>query len=199
MGSNMKSTRQYVMRSRAEQKEQTRQRILQSTLSLAFERPIMAIALPDVARRASVSVQTILRQFGSRDALFDATESFAERAVLAERETEPGGVGHALETIVDHYELRGDGVLLLLGQESWEPRAATITASGRQLHRSWVERAFGPLLPDAEDEEHDALVDLLVVATDVFTWKLLRRDRGHSPEETADRMKRLVTAVLERK
>jgi AcrR family transcriptional regulator len=194
----MKSTRQYVMRSRAEQAEQTRQRILQATLSLAFERPIVAIALPDVAGRAGVSVQTILRQFGSRDALFDATESFAEREVLAERETVPGDIGHALETIVHHYELRGDGVLLLLGQEGWEPRAVAITASGRLLHREWVERAFGPFLPDAENEERAALVDLLVVATDVFTWKLLRRDRGHSPEETADRMNRLVTAVLER-
>ena len=198
MGSNMKSTRQYVMRSRAEQSEQTRQRILLATLSLAFERPIVAIALPDIARHASVSVQTILRQFGSRDALFDATESFAEREVLAERETVPGDIGHALETIVNHYERRGDGVLLLLGQESWEPRAATITASGRLLHREWVERAFGPLLPGEEDKERESLVDLLVVATDVFTWKLLRRDRGHSAEETADRMKRLVTAVLER-
>ncbi len=198
MGSNMKSTRQYVMRSRADQMEETRRRILRATLGLAFERPIVGIALPEIAERAEVSVQTILRQFGSRESLFDATEMYAEREVLAERETQAGDIDHALETIVTHYELRGDGVLLLLGQESWEPRAAHITASGRQLHRDWVERAFSPLLPTGDIGERETLIDLLVVATDVFTWKLLRRDRGHSPAETAARMKRLVAALLER-
>ncbi len=197
MVSDMKNTRQYVMRSRAEQVEQTRQRILYATLSLAFERPIVGIALPEIAERADVSVQTILRQFGSRDALFDATEEFAEREVLAERETVPGDIDHAVDTIVEHYERRGDGVLLLLGQESWEPRAAHITASGRALHRSWVERVFDPLLTE-DLLERETLIDLLVVATDVFTWKLLRRDRGHSPAETAGRMKRMVAALLER-
>lgn len=194
----MKTTRPYVMRTRAEQAAHTRQRILQSTLSLAFERPIVAIALPDVAERADVSVQTILRQFGSRESLFDATEEFAEREVLAERDTQPGDIDHALETIVQHYELRGDGVLLLLGQETWEPRAAHITASGRQLHREWVARAFAPVLPTRDRAERDILIDLLVVATDVFTWKLLRRDRGHSRAETVALMKRMVAALLER-
>jgi AcrR family transcriptional regulator len=197
MGNTMKSSRQYVMRSRAEQMEQTRQRILQATLSLAFTEPIVAIALPDIAERAKVSVQTILRQFGTRDGLFDATERFAEREVLAERETLPGDIDHALETIVEHYERRGDGVLLLLGQESWEPRAARITASGRLLHRDWVEHAFLSLLPEDADERLK-IIDLLVVSTDVFTWKLLRRDRGYSPAETAAAMKRMVTAQLER-
>lgn len=198
MGNDMKNTRQYVMRSRADQTAQTRERILRATLGLAFERPIVGIALPEIADRAEVSVQTILRQFGSRDSLFDATEVFAENEVLTERETQPGHLDHALSTIVKHYELRGDGVLLLLGQESWEPRAARITASGRQLHRHWVERAFQPSLPAVNSDEREALIDLLVVATDVFTWKLLRRDRGLSPAVTEARMKRMVTALLDR-
>jgi AcrR family transcriptional regulator len=198
MGIDMKTTRPYLMRSRADQVERTRQRILRTTLGLAFSRPLVGIALPEIAERAGVSVQTILRQFGSRDSLFDSTERFAEREVLAERETVPGDVDHAIETIVEHYERRGDGVLLLLGQESWEPRAARITASGRALHRDWVVRAFDPLLPTGDAPEREALVDLLVVATDVFTWKLLRRDRGHSVSETGMRMRRMVAALLER-
>ncbi len=197
MGIDMKTTRQYTMRSRAEQTEQTRQRILTATLSLAFERPIVAVTLPEIASRAGVSVQTVLRQYGSRDELFDATEQYAQREVLAERETTPGDIDHAVETIVKHYELRGDGVILLLGQESWEPRAARITASGRELHRTWVERAFAPLIPTQNPDERSACIDLLAVATDVFTWKLLRRDRHHSADETAHAMKRMITAQLE--
>jgi hypothetical protein len=36
----------------------------------------------------------------------------------------------------------------------------------------------------------------LVVATDVYTWKLLRRDRGLSVEEVGDRMLLISSAVL---
>jgi AcrR family transcriptional regulator len=199
MSIDMNTTRQYVMRSRADQVERTRQLILQATLDLAFRQPLVGIALPEIAGRAGFSVQTVLRQFGSREGLLDATERFAEREILAERETVPGDVDHAITTIVEHYERRGDGVLLLLGQEAWEPRAARITASGRALHREWVEQAFEPLLPACDAHEREALVDLIVVATDVFTWKLLRRDRGLGIVETRMRMRHLVAALLERK
>ena len=107
----------------------------------------MSIALPDIAERARCSVQTILRQFGSRDALFDAAESFAEREVLAERETVPGEVSHALETIVDHYELRGDGVLLLLGQERLGAARGHHHGVGEDCFIVVGRKAFGPLLP----------------------------------------------------
>jgi predicted acylesterase/phospholipase RssA len=56
------------------------------------------------------------------------------------------------------------------------------------MHRAWVHDAFEP---------HDeSTLDLLVVATDVYTWKLLRLDRGHSRAVTERRMRALVDAVL---
>ena len=45
------------------------------------------------------------------------------------------------------------------------------------MHREWVQTVFAPYLPAAE-AAREARVDLLVVATDVYTWKQLRRDRG---------------------
>jgi hypothetical protein len=36
----------------------------------------------------------------------------------------------------------------------------------------------------------------LVVATDVYTWKLLRRDRRLGRQRTEERIRRLVDAVL---
>ncbi len=53
-----------------------------------------------------------------------------------------------------------------------------------------MREAFAP----ATDDE--AALDLLVVATDVYTWKLLRIDRGHSRAVTERRMHDLVSAVL---
>ena len=43
------------------------------------------------------------------------------------------------------------------------------------------------------------LVPELVVATDVYTWKLLRRDQGLSRDETLAAMLRIVQALLERR
>jgi predicted acylesterase/phospholipase RssA len=42
----------------------------------------------------------------------------------------------------------------------------------------------------------DPLIELLVVATDVYTWKLLRVDRGLSRATAERRMRILVDAVL---
>ena len=64
---------------------------------------------------------------------------------------------------------------------------ARITRTGKALHRAWVEEVFAPYLAEADDR--DELADLLVVATDVYTWKLLRRDRGLGRDRTERRMR----------
>ncbi len=73
---------------------------------------------------------------------------------------------------------------------------ARITERGKALHRAWVEEVFAPDLAGAPDPEE--LTDLLVVATDVYTWKLLRRDRGLGRDRTERRMRHLVTRLLDR-
>ncbi len=200
---NMKTSRAYEMRARAEQTEQTRRRILDATAAVAAEKPILSVALPDIAARAGVSVQTVLRQFGSRDALFDATSEHVRADVVAELEAPPGDLDAITEVLMAHYELRGDDVLMLLGQERWEPRAAEITDEGRRMHLAWVQKVFAPFLPDDADEPDDAddremVIDLLMVATDVYTWKILRRDRGLSIEETARRVRRMIDHAVQR-
>jgi hypothetical protein len=103
-------------------------------------------------------------------------------------------VAAALNVLVEHYERRGDLVTLLLAQEGSDGQVRRIVVAGRQLHRDWVQQVFAPYLP--ADEAPDELVDLLVVATDVLTWKQLRRDLGLSRATTERRMRRLVTALI---
>jgi len=64
----------------------------------------------------------------------------------------------------------------------------------RQVHREWAEEVFAPQLASRRDREE--LVDLLVVATDLLTWKILRRDGGMDRSTTSERMLRLVQASL---
>jgi AcrR family transcriptional regulator len=191
----MNVRRGYTMTARAQAVEATRTGILDALVELAMERLFTEIGLDDVAARAGVSVQTVLRHFGSRDALLDAGMRHAKESVVEERRAPRGDVSRAVSVIVDHYEQRGRAVLLMLAQEGSDPRVARITADGRSLHRAWVEDVFAPLLPTDEPERAGG-VDLLVVATDVYTWKLLRLDRGLSRAQTRQRMHRLVGAVL---
>ena len=200
----MNQSRTYTMRARAAAVEETRRRILDATFALSSDRLISDINLDAVARRAEVSVQTVLRQFGSRAGLFEATAQHAARLVVAEREAPPGDVDAAVRVLVDHYERRGDNTVMMLAQESADPVVADVVQNGRALHRTWVVDVFGPLLgtgtgTGTEDgDARERAIDLLVVATDVYAWKLLRRDRGLSRAETEQRMNRLVGAVLDR-
>jgi len=190
----MTSTRAYTMTQRARSVQLTRRRILDASVALHGERLAADISLEDVARRAGVSVQTVLRHFGSRTGLFEASVQHGRAQVEAERRTPVGDVAAAVRTIVDHYERRGDGVLVMLAQEPHQELMARVTADGRRLHRGWVEEVFAPYLDASADREE--LTDLLVVATDVYTWKLLRRDRGLARDLTENRIHHLVRSLL---
>ena len=188
------SLRTYRMTARADAVAETRARVLDAVVALHERRVSSDISLGDIATEAGVSVQTVLRHFGSRDGLLEAALERVTAAVEDERRADPGDVAGAVRAVVDHYELRGDGVLVLLAQEGSEAFAAQVTSNGRRMHRRWVQESFAPLLPRGAAREEG--VDLLVVATDVYTWKLLRRDRGLSLPKTRARMEALVRAVL---
>ena len=178
------------MGARAAAVEETRRRILHAQIALAGERPFAETTLETIAERAGVSVQTVLRQFGSRDELFASGVELAMADIEDERRTPAGDVEAAVRVVVDHYERRGRTALMMLAQEGHDDVARGITDRGKAMHRTWVREAFAPVTDD-----EDAL-DLLVVATDVYTWKLLRIDRGLSRAVTERRMHTLVEAVL---
>jgi AcrR family transcriptional regulator len=182
------------MRARGDAVEATRAAILRAMIDLSMERLTVDITLEDVAGRAGVSVRTVLRQFGDRNGLLDAAIEAGTAQIVAERRPASDDPGDSIRSLADHYELRGDWVLRMLAQED-DPRIASITAGGRVVHREWVITAFGRWLPKSRSER-ERLTDLLVVATDVYTWKLLRRDRGLSRASAQARIRDLVTAVL---
>jgi AcrR family transcriptional regulator len=191
----MNSRRSYTMTARAEAVEATRSAILDAAVELSQERLIAQIGLDDIAARAGVSVQTLLRHFGSRAGLIDAAAHQGASSVVEERRAPVGDVTEAVRILMDHYEKRGSSVLLLLAQEQSEEQVARITSNGRALHRTWVAEVFQPFLPAGRGAREE-LLDLLVVATDVYAWKLLRLDRGLSRSRTQERLETLVRTVL---
>jgi AcrR family transcriptional regulator len=192
----MNTRRTYTMTARAQSAEQTRRRILRSTFDLQSTRLASEVSLEAVAEDAGVSVQTVLRHFGNRAGLFDATVAFANDMIVEERRAPVGDVAGAVRVLVDHYEKRGDMALMMLAQETTYDHVRQLSEAGKATHRDWVVEVFAPRLAGLSPAEREQAVDLLVVATDVYTWKLLRRDRRHSRSQTEQRMTTLVAAVL---
>jgi AcrR family transcriptional regulator len=192
----MNSKRSYDNSRRAEAAAATRQRILQAGLELAWEQIAIETTLEDVAGRAGVSVKTVLRHFGSRDGFDAALEQFGLEEIREERATPVGDVAAAVHAIFQHYERRGDGVLKMLAQELFDDTFRAGMDIGRRMHREQIAEVFAPQLATRPTAEHEPLVDLLVVATDVYTWKLLRRDRSLDQPTTEARVRQLIADIL---
>jgi AcrR family transcriptional regulator len=186
--------RRYTMRARAESTTRTRERILDAVIALSEERLSVEIILADVATQAGVTVQTVLRHFGSRQGLFEQAQARQVAQVRAERATPVGDDASAVRTIVAFYDRLGEWSLRLQAQEHSDKLSRKTVEVGRRVHREWVEEVFAPQLVGRRDRKE--LVDLLVVATDLLTWKILRRDGGMDRAATYRRMLRLVRALL---
>ena len=180
----------YSMELRAAAAEATRERILSAAGDAFLESWYDDVTIAAVAKRAGVSGQTVVNHFGGKEELATAAyEHLSKQITLRRYEPEPGDVRGAVEVLVDDYEITGDAVIRMLALEERVPALAPMLATGREAHRRWVETMF----------RAPKLVPELVVATDVYTWKLLRRDQGLSREETEAAMLRMVQALLQRR
>lgn len=191
---DMNTKRSYTMTSRAAGVEETRTRVLQATMDLTLSVPLVEVTLDRVAGSAGVSVQTVLRHFGSRDGLIEAAAAFGRAQVIDARRAPAGDVTGAVHVVVEEYERVGDGLLLLLAQETSQPTALAITEEGRRLHRKWVSEVWSTEIARSSDPAR--LTNLLVVATDLYTWKLLRHDRGLSRPVVEAHLNHLIAAII---
>lgn len=175
----MAKTREYRMTARAESVAATRRRILDAALALWGERYLDETSLEDIAARAGVTKQTLLRHFGSREALLDTAADATLGLVTSLRERTPvGDVAAAVRDLLEDYEQWGDATIMMLAQEGRVPALGRIADAGRVTHYEWVERVFAPWLRTRRGAARVALRAQLIVTTDVYVWRLLRRDLG---------------------
>lgn len=191
--------RAYRMGSRAEAVQATRDRILATMLLLFRERWYDEITLKDVAGEAGVALQTVLNHFSTKDgllaALIEDPRLIAEFAGHRYR-ANPGDGLKALDLLVADYERAGDAMVRMLALEGRVPAIAPVLQIGRVGHREWLASIFADALRDPEKPQREERLDLLVSATDVYVWQLLRRDLGRSRQQTLARMRDMVHAVV---
>ena len=194
---NTAGTRPYHQAARARAAAATGERILDAAVDLFWAQP-GGIVLEDVARGAGVTVQTVLRRFGSKDGLFQAAATRERDVVVAQRGTAPvGDTRAAVSVLVDHYEEYGERVLRLLAEETRSPALRAITDSGREVHRQWCAQVFAPALSGLGDTDRDRRLAQLVAVCDVYTWKLLRHDAGLGRQQTEIALVELLEPLME--
>src|SRR5215211_5889417 len=188
--------RPYRMRARAEATAETGQRILEAVIELHRERFFDQVSLEDIAERAGVTVQTVIRRFGNKERLIEAAAEEGKRQLIRQRDQAPvGHVEGAVENLVDHYEEWGESALRLLAQEERVAAFRSVTDAARAFHYEWVKRTFAPLLAKRTGAARRRLLAELIAVCDVYFWKLLRRDMGLSREQAQLAIRETILAL----
>jgi len=195
---NVMSPRPYRMVARAANVVATGDRILDAAVEAFWEQPSDQISLDDVARRAGVSMQTVIRRFGGKEGLLAAAIERESERVRRQRDPEAvTDAAGAVAQLVTHYEAMGDRVLRMLAEETRIPALRQVVDGGRRAHRDWCERVFASELAGLGVARRRRRVAQLVAVCDVYTWKLLRRDAGLSRRETEVALLELLRPLLE--
>ncbi len=192
----MKS-RSYTSPLRARAAQETKERILQAALARISVDYYDDVTLEEIAGDAGVTVQTVLRRFGSKEGLVRAITESRTPGVTAQRDEAPAGdIAGAIANLVDHYESIGDLVMLLLRQEERVAPFAEVTAFGKAYHVTWIDRVFAPWLDERTGEERRVLHAQLLALCDTYMWYLLRRQQGLSREQAERALIEIVTGLL---
>lgn len=193
MKKGSRTPRPYRQSARALAAEDTGRRILEAVLRRIREQWFQEITLESVATDAGVTVQTVIRRFGSREQLLVAAAEHLSQASFDRPKVLSGNVSQYIDALTADYESSGDFVWRLLAQEERHPELSAFLDHGRRGHRSWLDTIFRPWLENLEARAASARLDALVAATDLFLWKLVRRDMGRS----VPAYKRLVSTLLD--
>jgi AcrR family transcriptional regulator len=184
------------MSTRAAAAEATRERILDAACDAFLASWYDDVTLRDLAAAAGVALQTVVNHFGTKESLYGAAVERISDAIEARRyDVEPGDVEGAVAALIDDYDQTGDFTLRTLADEGRRAVVGPGLARGRRGHQDWVEHVFPDALRGLRGAARQRRLAQLVAVTDVYTWKLLRRDKGLSRDQTILAVRELVEAL----
>jgi AcrR family transcriptional regulator len=188
--------RAYRQSARALAAEATAGRILDAFEAQMHARWFDEIRLEDIARAAEVTVQTVIRRFRNKEGLLDGLQQRIGERVGQRRDVPEGAVDAVVTSLVEDYEENGDIVMRVLAQEDRFPACRAVTDIGRSGHRRWIAKAFHPWLAAMPTTERQRAEDALVVAGDLYVWKLVRRDMHRPISEYRAIMETMLAAAI---
>jgi AcrR family transcriptional regulator len=184
MMNSLQRRRRYRQVARAEGQDQTRSALLDAArrefLAGRFER----VSLEQLAGAAGVTKQTLLRHFGSKDGLLEASAQRERERIAAHRFQAPAGdVPGSVENLLAHYEQEGELALTIGALADRGGVLGQIAADAKRLHYEWVEHAFAQQLACVRGAARKRRRAALIAVCDVTTWRVLSHDLGLSEAE----------------
>lgn len=76
------------------------------------------------------------------------------------------------------------------------PELKLLIARGRSNHRCWLSEVLSPWLAGFDAKQEERVLCECLIATDTYTWRLLRRDFGKSITETEATIADLLRKAL---
>jgi len=177
--------------------ENTKIEIIKAFGTLWSNYSIKDITLEKVAKEAGVTTKTILRKFESKEGLTNESLSYLAAEIETERTTtKVGDIDDILKALLSNYEKMGEAAIRTINLESELEIARQIGAKGRALHRDWCIRMFASYLPNEKSIDYEIQLTSFIAATEIYLWKLMRKDLKLSKEKTFSIFKNLVEGLI---
>lgn len=182
----------------SEIKTLTRLRILAACRDLFLEKWVDQITLEDVARQANVTVQTLLRHFGTRDALVNLAISEIDLGIQMRKvPPQQGNLQTITSAVTEFYEVYGLYLLRAIALEDRFPQLNLLLTRSRRMHREWVQHSFDVYLRALSPQNRQQLEDQLYSLTEVYFWRVYRIDLGKSREILENTWVRMLRSLLQ--
>ena len=144
-----------------------------------------------------MTVQTVLRRFGSKEALLAAVAEWRSARMRAERDaTEVGDLDGAIANLVEDYERWGNEVLHFLAQKGPDPGHPRGHPARARLPPRLGPPLFASQLRRLAPEQRERRIVQLIAATDLYTWKILRRDLDLGRDEVEEALRDLADRIV---
>ncbi len=186
---------------------ETRERILQSALSLLEASPGRGVRMTDIAKRAGISRQALYLHFSTRAELLIATTHYLDELKGADERlvpsrTAPSGC-ERLEAFIDAWggyipEIYGIAGALLAMKDTDEA-AAKAWEERMQDMRQGCAAAIEALSRDkllSQDHAPDQATDILWTLLSVRNWEQLTMECGWSQDRYIETMKALARRIF---
>jgi AcrR family transcriptional regulator len=193
-------SRTYESPSRKAHAEATRQRILRALVELIVDEGPATISIPQVAKRAGVSVRIVYHYFPSKEALFDSlTEAMSTLVAMPDGAVpptprSPAELAAAMPAIYRYLEANR----ALFRAIDVSELGARVAATRRPARVERLEAALEPLHDKLDDDEYRRLRAIvgLIASFDAYdsmtdTWRLSR-------DEAADAAAWAIRVLCER-
>ncbi len=191
--------RPYKQVARARGQQRTRTALQEAALDEFYDGRWQQVSLQELATKAGVTKQTLLRHFGSKDGLLMQALGQEANRVMGQRMSVPqGDIDGAVANVLDHYEAWGERSLRIgAWLHSGPPLLAGLSQAARQFHYSWIEYAFAPWLAPLRGKARARRRAALIVLCDVQTWWLLSHDLSLKRPEVHSILTDLIRRLLD--